>query len=156
MSRYRAEIRADLAERYPGVDLRQWWRERRFRALLELIDQLPGASRLNEAIQNDPEQAEIIALHIEEQKRKAAETGAEQSPWSPRVSEYDLHANLLRDLIQATLGLRAAVIASGGGKPGQIPDYPAPITEVDKATARLERAWAHSVLERFGFDPEDF
>lgn len=156
MSRYRAEIRADLAERYPGVDLRTWWRERRFRALLELIDQLPGASRLNEAIQNDPEQAEIIALHIEEQKQKAAETDAEQAPWSPRVAEYDLHANLLRDLIQATLGLRAAVIASAGGKPGQTPDYPAPITEVDKATVRLERAWAHRVLGQFGFGPEDF
>src|SRR5690625_2246227 len=106
MSRYRAEIRADLAERYPGVDLRQWWRERRFRALLDLIDQLPGASRLNEAIQNDPEQAEIIARHIEEQKRKAAEAGEEQRSWSPRVAEFDLHASLLRDLIQATLGLQ--------------------------------------------------
>lgn len=156
MSRYRAEIRADLAERYPGVDLRQWWRERRFRALLDLIDQLPAASRLNEAIQNDPEQAEIIARHIEEQKRKAAEAGEEQRPWSPRVAEFDLHASLLRDLIQATLGLRAAVIASAGGKPGTVPDYPAPITEVDKATARLERAWAQGVLERFGFSPDDF
>src|SRR5690625_4327569 len=156
MSRYRAEIRADLAERYPGVDLSTWWRERRFRALLELIDQLPSASRLNEAIQNDPEQAEIIALHIEEQKRKAAETGAEQSPWSPRVAEYDLHANLLRDLSHATLGLRAAVIASDRGEPGQTPDYPAPLAAAATGTARLERAWAHSVLERFGFDPEDF
>ena len=155
MSRYRAEIRADLAERYPGTDLRSWWRERRFRALLDLIDQLPAASRLNEAIQNDPEQAEIIALHIEEQKQKA-EAADEQKPWSPRVAEYDLHANLLRDLIQATLGLRAAVIASAGGKPGQTPDYPTPVTEVDRATARLERAWARGVLEQFGFDPDDF
>lgn len=137
------------------MDLAAWWRARRWVGLLELIDQLPAASRLNEAIQNDPEQAEIIALHIEEQKQKA-DADAEQKPWSPRVAEYDLHANLLRDLIQATLGLRSAVIASNGGKPGQTPDYPAPITEVHKATARLERAWAQSVLSQFGFDPEDF
>lgn len=137
------------------MDLAAWWRTRRWVGLLDLIDQLPAASRLNEAIQNDPEQAEIIALHIEQQKQKA-EAADEQKPWSPRVAEYDLHANLLRDLIQATLGLRAAVIASAGGKPGQTPDYPTPVTEVDKATARLERAWARTVLSQFGFDPDDF
>lgn len=137
------------------MDLAAWWRARRWVGLLELLDMLPEASLLNEAIHNDPEQAQIIAEHIEEQKR-AAEAAGEHRPWSPRLSQYDLHANLLRDLIQATLGLRAAVIASGGGKPGQTPEYPAPITEVDKATARLERAWARSVLSQFGFDPEDF
>lgn len=150
--RYRAEIRADLQERY-GVDLARWWRERRFRALLDLVDQLPGASRLNEAIQNDPEQAEVIARNIDQLKQRGE---GERGQWSPRVAEYDLHANLLRDLIQSVLGLRAAVIASAGGKPGSVPTYPVPVTEVDRATARLERAWAQGVLEQFGFSPDDF
>lgn len=150
ITHYRAEVRADLAERYPGVDLRLWWRERRFRALLDLIDQLPAASRLSEAIQNDPEHAELIA-------RAREETADEdREPWSPRVSEYDLHAHLMRDVIQAVIGVRTAVIAAAGGKPRSTPAYPAPVTEVDKATARLERAWAHGVLQQFGFDPEDF
>jgi len=151
---YRAEVRADLAERYPGTDLSLLWRQRRFRALLDLIDQLPSASRLNEAILNDPEQAQLIA---EDRERQLQEQGEQaRKPWSPRLSEYDLHANLLRDLIQSVLGLRAAVIASGGGKPSPITDYPTPATEVDKAMARLERAWAHNVLGQFGFGPEDF
>lgn len=150
ITRYRAEIRADLAQRYPGVDLAQWWRERRFRALLDLIDQLPHASRLNEAIQNDPEQAEVIARAREEVADE------DREPWAPRLADYDLHANLLRDLIQATIGLRAAVIASAGGRSRTVPDYPTPVTEVDKATARLERAWAQGVLQQFGFSPEDF
>lgn len=152
ITRYRAEIRADLAERYPGVDLRSWWRERRFRALLDLIDQLPAASRLNEAIQNDPEHAELIARAREEADNE--DEGRE--PWSPRLAEYDLHAHLMRDMIQALVGVRTAVIAAAGGKPRSVPDYPTPVTEVDKATARLERAWAQNVLQQFGFDPEDF
>lgn len=131
------------------MDLAQWWRERRFRALLDLIDQLPSASRLRGAIENDPEQAELIA--------KAREESTDDAPrWTPPVAEYDLHAHLLRDLIQATIGLRAAVIASAGGKPGTIPDYPLPVTEVDRATARLQRAWARGVLGQFGFSDEDF
>lgn len=121
--------------------------------MLELIEELPSASRFNEAIQNDPEQAELIARAREEQQQ---DPDYEPEPWSPRLADYDLHASLLRDVIQGILGLRAAVIASAGGKPGTVPMYPTPVTEVDKATARLERAWAQGVLSRFGFDAGDF
>lgn len=149
ITRYRAQIRADLHREF-GVDLRQWWRQRRFRSLLELIDQLPGASRLSEAIQNDPEQAKLIAQAREEQ------AGDESEPWSPRVANYDLHAHLLRDLIQSVLGLQAAVVASAGGKPGSTPTYPGPKTEVDRAMEVLNEAWARDLASRFGFDESDF
>ena len=131
------------------MDLARWWADRRWKALLEMIDELPAASRFNEAVQNDPEQAELIALYREQHGDD------EREPWRPRVREYDLHANLLRDAVQALIGLRAAVIASAGGKPGAVPEYPTPTTEVDKAAARLEKAWAQGVLTRFGFDPGD-
>ncbi|WP_152203636.1 hypothetical protein [Georgenia thermotolerans] len=148
--RYRAEIRADLLQVF-GVDLARWWVDRRWKALLELIDQLPSASRFNEAVQNDPEQAELIALAREE----AADQDTEGEAWSPRVAEYDLHANLLRDLIQAVLGLQAATVAAQGGKPGQVMDYPTPKTEVDRAVARMNLAWAKNMAARFGFDPDE-
>lgn len=149
ITRYRAEVRADLLERF-GVDLAQWWRQRRFRSLLELIDQLPGASRYSEAIQNDPEQAQMIAQAREEQ------AGDEPEPWSPRVADYDLHAHLLRDLIQSVLGLQTAVVAAAGGKPGSTPTYPGPKTEVDRAIEALNEAWARDLAARFGFAEDDF
>lgn len=132
------------------MDLAVWWRARRWRGLLDLIDQLPAASRLNEAIHNDPEQAERIA------RARLEQDPDEAAPWSPRQAEYDLHANLLRDLIQAVAINTATTVAAAGGKARQPATYPTPVTEVDKATARLERAWAQSVLSRFGFDPGDF
>jgi hypothetical protein len=140
--RYRAEVRADLLEVY-GVDLALWWRARRFRPLLELVDQLPMASRLNEAVQNDPDQARLIA-----EARQNADPD-EGEPWSPRLAEFDLHAMLLRDVIQALSGVQAAVIAAAGGKPKPPPPYPAPVTEVDRAIARANRAWADSIINIF-------
>lgn len=132
------------------MDLGQWWAARRWVALLELIDQLPLASRLNEAIQNDPEQAELIA-----RAREAAPQGEAQA-WSPRFAEYDLHAHLLRDVIKALLGVQAAVVAQATGKAPTVPDYPRPLTEVDRAIGRAERRWAQNILANFGFDPSDF
>lgn len=110
--------------------------------MLELIDQLPSASRLNEAIVNDPEAAEAIAR---ERERVPEE---EREPWAPAVREYDLHAQLLRDTVQALMGVQAAVIASAGGKPKQV-TYPGPRTEIDRAVARINRKWAESIINIF-------
>ena len=121
------------------MDLALWWRERRWKALLELIDQLPSANRLNEAIQNDPEQAELIAKQLAQQ-----ETGSAR--WSPRLAEFDLHAAMLREVIHALLGVQAAVVAAAGGKPGKMPVFPGPETEVDRAMERATKEWADNLI----------
>lgn len=148
IARFRPQVRADLQQQY-GVDLAVWWRERRFVALLDLIDQLPQTSRLNEALLNDPEQARLIVA--------AREASTEEpEPWAPRYAEFDLHAQMLRDVIESLAGLRAAVLATARIPPGPHTRYPTPITEVEREKARVDRLWAQSVLSRYGFDASDY
>ena len=124
-----------------GVDLARWWRARRWRALLDLIDQLPMASRFAEAVANDPEQARLIAL----QRQRSGDDGA---AWSPRLAEFDLHARLLRDVINGLLGVQSAVIAAAGAKPPKPEPYPVPVTEIDRAIERATEEWAESLISR--------
>ena len=122
------------------MDLAAWWQARRWRALLELIDQLPGHSLLNEAAQNDPEEAARIAL--------AREYADDDAPsWSPRVSEYDLHALLLREIAH-----NVAAVAQARN-----PTYiPSPRTEVDRMVEQMARTVAIDIGSRYGFSPDDF
>lgn len=123
------------------MDLAAWWQARRWPALLELIDGLPTTSRLREAIYDDPEQARVIAMQREESDPD------EMDPWSPRMSEYDLHALLLREVVHNLAALRRE----------KNPVYiPAPKTEVDRQAQQLAKAMAVSIGARFGFSPEDF
>lgn len=121
-----------------GVDLAVWWRGKRWVGLLELIDQLPSASRVNEAVLNDREFAEAVV---------ARESG-DRPEWAPKVSEFDLHATLLRDVIQALQGVQAAVIAAAGGKPPKIKPYPAPRTALEEVRQDVLQAWADSLISR--------
>lgn len=147
--RYHPEVRADLMQVY-GVDLAVWLRARRHRSLLELIEQLPSACRLNEAKQDDPEYAELIA-------RVRAENEDDEGPsWSPAVRDYDLTALLLREIRESIMAVYVAIVRSNGGKTKKIPELPAPVTEVDRALARIEREWTNSVLTKWGFDPDQF
>lgn len=126
------------------MDLAEWYAAGRWVGLLELLDGLPAASRLNEAIVNDPEAAAVIASMPKP-----------STPWSPRVSEFDLKAHLLRELLHAVLNNGQIAVGAAGGKPHEIKPFPAPSTEVDRAIAALERQWAESFVTRFGFDADD-
>ena len=75
--------------------------------------------------------------------------------WAPSVSEYDLQAHLLREILQANKALIQVTIAAAGGKPGSDKPFPAPRTEIDRAIAALERDWAESFVGKFGFDAAD-
>jgi hypothetical protein len=127
-----------------GVDLAEWYAAGRWVALLDLIDGLPTACRLNEAIVNDPDAAKAIA----NMPKSSVE-------WSPRVAEFDLHAHLLREVLHAVKGNGQIAIATAGGKPGELKPFPAPRTEVERAIEVIERDWAESFVGQFGFDPKD-
>jgi hypothetical protein len=132
-----------------GVDLAAWWAGKRWVGLLDLIDMLPAACRLNEAVANDPETAAFLA----ELRLSGGKSDGDE--WSPRVSEYDLHAMLLREMIQRLDGIYQASVANTGNKPPTIPPFPAPKTAIDKAVAVAEREWTESFVQQFGFAPDD-
>jgi len=126
------------------VDLAEWYAAGRWVALLEYIDGLPSACRLNEAIANDPETAAQIAA-----------MPAPDEEWAPRVAEFDLHAHLLRELLHAVKSNGQIAISAAGAKPGEIKPFPAPRTEIDRAIAAIQREWAESFVGQFGFDATD-
>ena len=72
------------------MDLAEWYAAGRWVGLLDYIDGLPTACRLNEAIVNDPEAALVIA-----------NMPRPDTEWSPRVAEFDLNAHLLREILHA-------------------------------------------------------
>jgi hypothetical protein len=126
------------------VDLAEWYAAGRWVALLDYIDGLPAACRLNEAIVNDPDAAAAIA-----------KMPKPSTPWSPRVAEFDLRNQLLREILHAVQNNGQIAVGAAGGKPHEIKSFPAPSTEVDRAIAALERQWAESFVTRFGFDADD-
>lgn len=136
LGRYRAEIRADLLQVY-GVDLAAWWHARRWRALLELIDQLPEASRFREAVLND---RDVVGELLDSE--------GSGSGWAPRVSDFDLHATYLRDLVHSVHQLIAVTVATAGGKPPRVQPPPAPRTVLEEARREKAKDWARGVLSR--------
>jgi len=126
------------------VDLAEYYAAGRWVALLDFIDGLPSACRLNEAIVNDKEAAAQIAAMPKPDEE-----------WAPSVSEYDLTAHLLREILHSIKSLRQVSVAAAGGKPGAEKPFPAPRTEIDRAIAALEREWAESFVGKFGFDAND-
>ncbi|MFK0005469.1 hypothetical protein ACIQTZ_00300 [Paenarthrobacter sp. NPDC090520] len=128
------------------MDLTEWYHAGRWVALLELIDMLPAASRLNEAIANDPEAAEAIAK---------SRQGKEQKPWSPRTAEWDLHATILSSVANDLKTLIAITSKANGGKPGEVKPFPTPKTAIQEAMKIAEREWAVDFAGQLGFSPED-
>lgn len=132
-----------------GVDLTAWFAQRRWVALLEYLDGLPTASRLNEAIMNDPATAAYLA-------EISMQDEGEKTPYAPRVAEWDIHATLLREAVDGIKGLRATLIGVNGGKPGTIQPFPSPRTAIEAAKEAAEKRWAVDFSAQFGFSPEDF
>lgn len=127
-----------------GVDLAAWWQEKRWAALLDFIDGLPGASRLNEAMANDHELAAILALEPDPTE-----------PWAPRASEYGLTEMILSQIVDGIKALQHTSIAVAGGKPGEMKPFPGPRTAVDLRRAANERQALENAAALFGFDPAD-
>jgi|GEM_PF-6503221 len=94
-------------------------------ALLDLIEQCRDASRWREAAANDPD-------FIVWERRHMAASGGRVSKWAPRVSELDLHAYLLMQLVNLT-----GTIASDRRLKKFTP-LPGPRTAHERADAALE------------------
>ncbi|MFJ5156313.1 hypothetical protein ACIQCF_33095 [Streptomyces sp. NPDC088353] len=94
LQRYGEAIEADLADRQ--VDLAQLWSERRWRRLLNLVDQLPSESRTLVAMAEDEELAAALP---------EPEPGPAPPPplrtWTAEVEKLTLIADRLNELITA-------------------------------------------------------
>ncbi len=121
------------------LDLATEWRSRRWRRLLNLIDQLPRTSRYAEAMAQDDRLAEqLIRSRAQEPPGK---TRRRMSDWSVQVELLTAILNRLGELTQA-------VAVLGGAKPKKVSSAPVPLTAFDRARER-ERARKHrSVVAR--------
>lgn len=113
------------------MDLGEWWKARRWRALLDLIDLLPPASRLSEARLHNPDEAPALL-----NARLAADD--DSRPWSPPVSQYDLHALLLREIANSVAQL-------GGAQRHDL--LPGPRTAVDDEEHNRRRWEAYELIK---------
>lgn len=126
------------------VDLASWYVAGRWVALLELIDMLPTACRLNEALAQDPELAEAMA-ELPEPKQS----------WAPSIADNTLTNMILAQVLDGIKALQQTQIAAAGGKPSAIKPFPTPRTALQKYKADQERRWAEEEVQRWGFSASD-
>ena len=135
-----------------GVDLSEWTEAGRWRATLELIDQLPWNSRFREAMLNDPDYADAIA-----EQQLAQDESEKRTDDGPRISEYGPVEQRLTTLIELNKNLLMWVQKQAGVKsPKRIPPEPAPKTLVNVLVTKKEQEQGLEVAKLFGFSSEDF
>lgn len=125
--------------------LSDWWRCRRWRALLELIIELPHASRFYEARNNDPE----FALEVAKTEREREQEGKPRPPWRPAARDWSLEAQLLREIREAVIAVRNATIRVAGGNPKTIRPIPSPRTAIDEAREELSKQGQLEIISIF-------
>lgn len=130
-----------------GVDIAELVAAGRWQAALDYVDGLPAASRLNEAIANDP----VLAAQIV----AAQDDDAEKVEWAPRVSEFGLVEMLLSQILDAVRGDTATAVSISGNKPAEVKPTPTPKTEIAKALAAKEKAKGMELGLLLGFSEED-
>jgi hypothetical protein len=109
-----------------------------------MIDQLPPANRLNEAIANDPEWAELIASQPDP-----------KGDWHPAISEFGIVPKLLREVLGGINHLQETLVAVNGGTPKPHKAFPVPYTEIDRIRDAQDKQFIVDIAGLFGFGPED-
>ncbi len=113
------------------------WQSRRWRHLLNIIDQLPRDSAFAEALSNDEGLAEALLK-------------MPQRPGLPtrRMREWSAEVELLSALVDRTAELIQAVAATKGAKPKQVRWMPRPVTAIQRLRARARKAKHNSLVAR--------
>ena len=132
LARFRPEVRADLADR--GIDLTEWWRARRWRALLEMITQLPRASRTRRAMMDDPETAAMILDSEDDEETTEDEPKSEK--WAPPLDQYGLTEELLVVIANQLMVQRYEIARMMTGKGSEPNLIGTPRTLVDELRER--------------------
>lgn len=122
------------------MDLAVLYRQRRWVYLLDLIDNLPQASRLSRAMMNDPEVAEQILAMAEAEG---------ENEWNPPLSEYDLKAQYLAQIVDGLSSLQSTLVAVNGGKPERPRPIPRPKTQIDVIRERRSQERQNDIIALF-------
>jgi hypothetical protein len=131
IARYGQAIERDLLERY-GLDLAREWHSRRWRRLLNFIDNLPRNSAYVTALVEDEEYAEAVV---------AAEAGAQERHRPRRyMNEWSVEVELLSSVLDR-LGelISVSVVAAGAKKAPKVAPAPRPMTAIERI--RQKRRW---------------
>lgn len=81
--------------------------------------------------------------------REKALKGEPPAKWRPKYSEWDLHAQMLREIREAIYSRGDQIVAALGKRPKVVPVLPGPETEVDRAKARLDRQGQMEIIYLF-------
>jgi hypothetical protein len=139
ISRYGQAIERDLLERY-GLDLAREFHGRRWRRLLNLIDNMPRNSGYVQAMVEDEEYAEAV---VDMDKR--------QEPAKPRrhMAEWSVEVELLSSLLDR-LGelISVSMVAAGAKKAPKVAPAPRPATAFERVRNRRRWQQHHSLVAR--------
>jgi hypothetical protein len=119
------------------LDLADEWKSRRWRRLLNMIDQLPRDSFMQEAMADD----EALAEHM------LAQAPSERPP-ARRWSEYGIQVELLAGIYDRLAEVPNAIAAANGAKPRKVKPYPRPVTAIERVRERRARQKHRSIVAR--------
>lgn len=128
------------------------WRERRWAELLVLIDWLPRHSAFMQAISDDEEFAELV---LTESEKRDKFDRTKQPDRRPKISEWDLNAEKLTDIVDRLGELMQATVAAAGGKPPKVRPQPRPKTAIDKLREKRRYEHHRKVVSRVLIQQED-
>lgn len=127
LEKYYDGIEFDLRTKV-GVDLGQMWRDRRWRELLNFIDQLPSDSQMNRLLSQDREYMERV---LSDQRSR--------SDNAPSMADWSQTNRMLADLIDAVNALTAVTKGIAGQKKNDFRPYPRPKTAADSLRYEQDR-----------------
>lgn len=136
LEKYYSGIEYDLGTR--GISLRELWRARRWRELLNYIDLLPTDSHKNRLMTADEEYMEAVI-------RASAQGGPRTGPSMADWSQTNAMLAVLIDAVNRNTAVTQAVAQSKGPKPSFDP-YPRPITAADRVRYRMEKEAHQSMV----------
>ena len=134
MQKYGTGIEYDLAHHLPGISARELWQARRWRELLNYIDQFPSDTHKNRMMMNDEEYLAAVV--------KAGREGDNR----PSLAEWNQTNRILADLVDAVrAGNLIAKAAAGSKDKSGMENYPRPATKMAQMEYRAQEA-AHKSM----------
>lgn len=140
MQRYYRGIEYDL-RRHLGLSAGEMWRSRRWREMLDLIDQLPTNSQMHALMTSDEE-------HMEALIRGSKDAEPRPGAGRPSMAEWGQLESMVASLIDAVnrgTATQTAIANPKGPKP-HVQPYPRPYTAAEKVNYKIQREEHQSMV----------
>lgn len=123
------------------LDLATEWRRRRWRRLLNIIDNLPRESRFFEARANDEHVIEAMLA-------AEGQSAPDKTPPTRRMADWSAEVELLTTAVNRLGEIAQGIAVLGGAKPGKVPPAPQPTTAYEKVRTRMRSRKHESLVSR--------